>query len=112
MNKMQEYLLRSGKELGIKVIVPFELSLASGKKLSAEALLPELGYPNGMIVSQSSTNYLAICDELKKLGYGLSVYAEPSHAYNVENYKEMFSDWGWSGDKAKKPDWMTNPNGD
>jgi hypothetical protein len=108
MNKMQEHLLRAGNELGIKVIVPFELSLASGKKLSAEALLPELSNPKGIIVSQSMTDFLAICDELKKLGYGLSVYAEPSsnEKYDVENYKEMFIEWGWSGDKAKKPDWM------
>ena len=109
---MQEHLLRAGKELGIQVIVPFELKLGSGRKLSAEALLPELSNPKGMIVSQSSTNFLATCDELKKLGYGFSVYAEPSpHMdFDLESYKEMFIEWGWSGDKSKKPDWLARPH--
>ena len=113
MNKMQEHLLRAGNELGLRVITPFQLRLDSGRIFLAEALLPDLGgYPNGMIVGQSLDNYVAICAELKKLGYGLSVYGEPppTEAYDIEGYKEMFIEWGWSGDKAKKPDWMRKAN--
>ena len=108
MNKTQEYLLRAGTELGIRVIFPFELSLGSGKKLLADALLPELGSPKGMIVSQSFAEFRDYEDELIKLGYGLSTYYEPSshEEFDVESYKEMFIEWGWNGDKAKKPDWL------
>lgn len=108
MNKMQEHLLRAANELGIKVIIPFELNLGSGRRLLGEALFPELSNPKGIIISQSFDNFLSFCDELKQLGYGLSVYAEPSpnEEYDVEGYKEMFVEWGWSGDKAKKPDWF------
>jgi hypothetical protein len=112
MNKMQEHLLRAGSELGLRVIVPFEVCLDSGRKLLAEALLPDLGFPNGMIIGQSSTNFLSICDELKRRGYGYSVYGEPpqTEEFDLESYKEMFMEWGWSGEKAKRPDWIVKPS--
>ena len=97
MNKMQEYLVRAGNDLGIRVIVPFELELNSGRKLKVEALLPDIGYSKGMIVSQSSKGALDIIQELKNLGYGYTVYDEPlpDEVYDVKSYKEMFIDWGW-----------------
>lgn len=107
MNKTQGFLLRARKDLGLRVIIPFELHLDSKRKLSAEALLPDLGYPNGTIVSQSSDNFLALVEELGALRYGLSVYGEPSpnEEYDVESYKDMFIEWGW-GSKNEKPSWF------
>ena len=108
MNRMQEHLLRAGKELGLEVIVPFELTLPSGRKLTAEALLPELGYPKGMIVTQSSDDWGNFSEELGTLGYGISTYGEPppTENFDLEGYVEMFSGWGWRDVNERKPDWM------
>ena len=32
----------------------------------------------------------------------------PNEEYDVENYKKMFIEWGWSGDKTKKPPWFAD----
>jgi hypothetical protein len=58
-----------------------------------------------MIVTQSFEKFRDHLDELRKLGYGLSVYAEPGlhEKFDVENYKEMFIEWGWTGEKTKRP---------
>lgn len=108
MNKLRGYLLRAGDDLGIKVIVPFILLLKSGRKLSAEALLPELGAPNGTIVCKSTDDYLEILNEIKNEGYTCSSFGEPlsNEEYDVESYKEMFLDWGWTSKERPKPEWM------
>jgi hypothetical protein len=108
MNKLQDYLVRAGNDLGITVVAPFTLILDSGRKLSAEALLPELGAPQGTIVFQSSNDYWEIVGDIKKLGYTCSAFDEPSpeEAYDVESYREMFIDWGWTSKEKPKPEWM------
>jgi len=108
MNKMQEHLLRAGKELGLKVIAPFELTLPSGRKLVADVLLPDLGHPKGTIVTQSSDDWDNYRKELRTLGYGISSYGEPppSEDFDLEGYAEMFSEWGWGNVNERKPDWM------
>ena len=108
MNKLQEYLLRAGSDLDITVIVPFALNLPSGRKLSAEALLPELGAPKGTIVCRFFNDYIDILDELKKLGYTCSSFDEPlpNEDYDLESYREMFADWSWTSKEKPKPDWM------
>jgi hypothetical protein len=107
VNRLQEYLLRAGRELGIRVIVPFELELDSGT-LSADALLPDLGNPKGTIVSHTYEDLHPFGNELGKLGYGVSVYGvpPPTEEYDVESYKEMFKEWGWASDEKRRPEWM------
>jgi hypothetical protein len=111
MNKMQEFLLRAGRDLNIQVVAPFELVLDSGKKISAEALFPQLGAPKGTIVYQSINSYQEILDEIKKMGYTCSVFGEPlpNEEYDPESYKEMFTEWGWTGENNKKPAWFLKP---
>lgn len=109
MDRMQDYLIRAGEELGIRVIVPFELLMDSGRLLSADALLPDLGAPKGTIVLRSSDEVSRVAAELEKLGYTYSVFGEPlpGEEYDVDSYKEMFSDWGWAAESERKPRWMT-----
>lgn len=108
MNKMQEYLLRAGNDLELRVVAPFQLQLNSGKKVIAEAVFPDLGAPKGMIIVQREHDISGSEDELIKSGYGYSVFDGPlaSQEYDVEPYRKMFIDWGWSGEKERKPNWM------
>jgi hypothetical protein len=108
MNKMQEHLFRAGSDLGLQVVIPFEITLKSGRRVVAEALLPELGAPRGTVVFRSFDDCLNIHNDLKDLGYTCSAFGEPqpNELYEVESYKEMFAEWGWMGPKDKRPLWF------
>lgn len=109
MNKLREYLLRAGQDLGISVIAPFALTLRSGNKFHAEALLPEFGALHGTIVCLSASAYLDVLDEIKEMGYTCSSFEEPlpNEDYDLESYKEMLLDWGWTSKEKPKPSWMS-----
>ena len=108
MNRLQEYLARAGNDLGIQVIAPFEITVGAGKRLLAEALLPQLGASKGMLVVRSYDDIQNISNEVTKLGYGYSVLDEPlpNEDYDLESYEEMFTDWGWASESKTRPDWM------
>ena len=46
--------------------------------------------------------------ELKNAGYGFSVIDEPrpDEEFDITAFKEMFREWGWSGQLGAKPAWM------
>ena len=82
--------------------------MREGIRINAQALLPQLGGPKGMIVLN---RYDDLCDtpsELPRIGYGYSFLDEPLplEDYHLESYVEMFSDWGWDKVNERKPDWM------
>ncbi len=107
MTNCQVELERACRELGLKIIIPFELELESGKVVRAEALLPELGYLNGHLVSTNWEYVKWISEIALTKNYGLSIYGEPrnDNSFDLQSYIEMFSDWGWNSDE-KKPSWM------
>jgi hypothetical protein len=106
MNRLQAFLVRAANDLGLEVKVPFEVILPSGQKVMAEVLLPQLGAPKGMLVFQSDV--WDISGALEKLGFACSMYDEPppEEIFDLESYREMFSEWGWTADTPSKPKWM------
>jgi hypothetical protein len=110
MRKLHDELSRAATDLGLQVLAPFQITLNSGRTLSAVALFPELGAPRGMIIVRSFAEIRDIEHELDELGYGFSVLDEPNDPYDLESLAAMFSDWGWSSDEHTKPSWMTDPS--
>jgi len=103
METEAEHWLDLGKRLGIEVIAPFELEVAS-LQLRFTALLPQFGAPRGMIVDSDSDALWSHRKELIAAGYGYSCVEGSGPAdFNVE--REMLTDWGWSSE-APKPDWL------
>ena len=100
--------MKAGRELGITVVAPFSLKLASGDSLIATAYLPELGAERGTLVFTSPFNVAPFFPFLKLSGYTCSTYGNPSllEIYDVESYRDMFRDWGWTSLDNKKPSWM------
>lgn len=47
-------------------------------------------------------------NEIVNDGYGFSVLGEiiENEQYARDDYIDILSDWGWSGDKSKKPSWL------
>lgn len=109
MTDLQLSLARACRELGLTIVVPFHVTLRSGVQVSAEALLPHLGAPKGMIVVSHFDRLCGMAPELVIMGYGYSVLSGPLPAeeFDVGAYMQMFADWGWGNDSEPKPQWMS-----
>ncbi len=108
MNRLSERLWRACSELGLQVELGFELTLSGGRELTAVALIRHLGAQNGMLIFKSYDEISSVTKELLDAGYGFSVLDEPSpnEEFELDSFKEMFIDWGWSGQLGRKPLWM------
>lgn len=110
MNLMQKYLERAAKELGICIEIGRKITLSDGRALTPQALFPDLGSELGTLVFRWEDDLDAETrHELVSKGYGVSTFSEPSsaEAFDVNNYAEIFSEWGWVGASNMKPKWMT-----
>ena len=47
-------------------------------------------------------------DEIFSLGYGYSSLSEPidNATYNIGDVVDMLRDWGWTGEKEEKPEFL------
>lgn len=108
MTRLQQILITVCERLEIEVVVPFSIPVTSEKTIIAQALLPQLGAPLGMILVNRSSELLGLSSALIELGYGYSCLSEPKslEEVRIEDYIEMFSDWGWSSTTDPKPSWM------
>jgi hypothetical protein len=103
------HLARACRELGLQIEFDKAISLPDTTKFEAPAQIHNLGSARGMLIFTNT----AIIDKYKAAiragGYGYSVLSDRSHdaVFNIEVFKEMFSDWGWSGELQFKPSWMT-----
>lgn len=106
---MQSSLERACQELGLTIVAPFSLTVREGVRVDAQALLPQLGAPKGMIVVSKGADLQGVTSELDHMGYGYSVMSEPRPAedFDLETWVDVFSDWGWSSSANEaKPVWM------
>ena len=100
----------AGRELGIRVIAPFEFKtdLASYKCI---AYLPHFGAKKGMLIRavfppafETDTAFSA---EAKKAGFFVSlVNAESYRVFDSDKFKEALTDWGFFGPSAMRPEWL------
>lgn len=100
MTRLQEELLMECQTFGIDIELDFIVSLKGGKRVQTSALIPSLGGPRGMLVVNSYNAVSSVWDDVIEEGYGIAVLDEPSENYkfNLDASREMFIDWGWSGE--------------
>lgn len=108
MNRLQEFIVRAGNELGVRVVAPYEIKVGADKSIKVEAWLPQLGMKHGMLIVQSYDVISDVASELEEQGYGCSIYSEPlpTEEFDIESYIEMFCDWGWADEGEPRPAWM------
>lgn len=107
MNRMQEWLVRAAEELGVRIFVGYSAKLPDGNSIQTQALFPDLGGPLGTIVISEETD-ASILRHWVRQGFAYSIFSEPlpNEKFDLDNYSEMFSEWGWSSDEGSKPAWM------
>lgn len=107
MTRLQFTLQRACDKLQLQLVAPFSITVQQCR-INAQALLPQLGSPNGMIVVGRYEDLSGKADEIVAMGYGYSVLDEPlsGEELDIDCFVEMFSDWGWGKKDEKKPAWM------
>jgi len=98
----------AAKDLDLEIITPFILMLSSGVEIETEFLLKNFGASKGIIVINEYDKISSYVDDIVNEGYGFSVLDEPfdNEQYSRDDYVEILSDWGWSGDENNKPSWL------
>ena len=101
---LSTYWQLAGDRFGFRAITPYLLSLDKAV-IAVDALLPDFGAPNGMLLVTDYDLLKPHLQEIQSAGYGFSVLtaklADPSLAELVY----LLSDWGWSGSGAAPP-WL------
>ena len=83
--------------------------LTGRKTLVSRAYFPDLSCPRGILVFEwSDTVDEEVRRELDRMGIGVATFGDPApgEVFDVEGYKAMFAEWGWTGAEASKPAWM------
>ena len=110
MNRMQEWLARAAKGIGVSLIVGYVARRPDGTSCQTQALVPDLGGTLATIVLDSESQSDALIRRhLFEQGFSVSTFAEPlpNEEFDLDDYAEMFSEWGWAGDQTLKPEWMS-----
>src|SRR5262249_17413452 len=100
--------LRAARELGIRVTAPFMLHLEDGRLMEWDALIHDFGACNGMLVFEVWDQKKA--DAAMRQGYGHSCMS--SGRFDRDSTVDVLRDWGWCGDLAEVPRWLSQRNTD
>jgi len=109
MNRMQQWLGRAAKELGVRIVVGYVVRLPDEIEFPTEALFPDLGGALGTLVLNSANTIDAPTrNALLSQGFSISTFSEPlpKEEFDTGSYAEMFAEWGWTSNEKPKPTWM------
>lgn len=110
MNRMQEWLARAARELGVSVNIGYVAVLSNGRQLQAQARFPDFGGTCGTLVIDSDDVFDMHAErDLLDQGYCISIFSKPSanERFDLSGYAQMLSEWGWTGDTKVRPCWMS-----
>lgn len=110
MSRLQNAWRVAAKELGLDVVIPFELK-ARAFTIRAEILLRHFGSPQGMLIVSDYRVIEPVRDQVIALGYGFATMTEPDRDWpftqeEKDAFIEMLDDWRWSGPLDDAPEWL------
>lgn len=107
MSTSVDNLTKACTSLNLKFEIDVNIILLDSSERFALFRIFELGAENGMLLFSDIVSLgdgRAIVDS----NYGYSVLNElrPGEEFELSEYIELFSDWGWTGNDAKRPRWI------
>jgi hypothetical protein len=98
MTRLENDLTSACEALGITMDLGFTMSCPDGNEIRSIARIHNIGAPNGMLVVGSFEEVEDYCGYLDSVGFGYSVLGVPgdNEVFDLESYREMFCEWGWS----------------
>jgi hypothetical protein len=108
MTGLQTVLSRVCNELGLDIDYDTVVKLDDRSSIKAVGHFPQLGAPNGMLIFCDINDFWPHHKAIRAAQYGFSVLEErqPDCEIDIISFKNIFSEWGWTGDQALKPSWM------
>lgn len=111
LSRLAERWSRIASGLGLRIVVPFSIDLASGARIDADVLLMDFGALRGMLLVTDDNKVWKHHREIIDAGYGYSVLSEPTEPLLLssgipEDVLDVLRDWGWAGKTAEKPAWL------
>jgi hypothetical protein len=108
MKKFISWISEACVILKLEITIGHTVSLKNEVSIHATVFIPFLGGDKGMLIVNDYDDLEPYVSELVELGYGFSVMDEPrtDEEFKIESFIELFSEWGWHGDLAKKPVWI------
>lgn len=106
MSQSLEQMWRQASlDLGIRVVIPFQLDLGSGQMASFPVLVCDFGGDQGVVVFQDWDAALARTASDRGFGYSCMDGDE----YNRDYAIEVLHDWGWARSLTEAPSWYSPP---
>lgn len=107
----KEKLISACRELGIAHIPNFKVATSHGEIIQSEVFIEHFSNPIGIMVFDFSyqADFLPYRAELVEKGYGASFWdlsSDNRHPFEIENFVEIFCEWGWTGSEDAKPKWI------
>jgi hypothetical protein len=103
-----EWLQQGADALGLSVDFEYEVAIEGHAPVKALARIQSFGGANGMLVFSHYDDVRPYATELVRAGFGYTVLDErrPGEVFDLESYKEMMLDWGWTGLSSSRPPWI------
>ena len=107
MTRYLECWAPAAEQLAVELRGPLSVDLPNGESVEAQLHVPYFGAEKGMLIFERILSNEAF-RSLVELGYGYSVFAEPSagETSNADDVADVLRDWGWCGPQSKAPDWL------
>jgi hypothetical protein len=107
-DNQNNWIFHGATILNVAIEFNYRLNLGDGTTLSALARFPTFGAPNGMLIFTKYDQVKPFWRHLGEMGYGFSVLdtVGSERRIDIDSYRAMLIDWGWSGYPEHKPDWI------
>jgi hypothetical protein len=105
-SKLQAIWEEARDDLGLDLVIPFDLELGNGATIHADVLVKNFGCPNGMIVVSEYGAIEKSLPQIDELDYGFSVLDWSRDPYDRAGMIDMLSEWGWAGPASEVPQWV------
>lgn len=112
MSTGRERLIQACEILNLEYHLNHKVALADGTVFISQFYIPNFSNPHGILVNNFDfmTTFRPYREEVAQMGIGASFWdidSEERNAFDIADFKEIFCEWGWTGDPAQKPDWIT-----
>ena len=105
MSGLQLALQQACAKLGLAVDFDRTISLNAHLNITVPAYIVYLGGKNGMLIFTDMAIAWSNRMAIRAAGYGYTVLEDRpiGHVLDMDSFKDMFRDWGWSGPAELKP---------
>lgn len=109
INRPEKAWIDAANDLGIRFIHPYKFTGMNKEEYEVAGLLPDFGIGKGVLITNRKSDEEAVImadltNDYSTTGLSPRYYDK----YDRETFIETLSEWGWKGERSKKPDWIKN----